>query len=368
MSIRILTQAFTNFPVFLMLAILPLTLAAAAVLQSKELRRQFSPAIPLAGAASVILCMAVLLHVWSALLYLLSSDFADSVRPATAWLYALIDKGTVAEKVAGGICLLLTYVLIALSVRQRFRGQWIAYIVALGYFALFALQFQNYSFLSMPDVLVILAAALGLYSCLLRPGRIAWLVCGIALGMAVNGSVTGMIYFLPYLAWFFDRDGYRALLVTLLAASVFALLPYLFVEQVSWQEYFARLLAPDSADTRFTPFVANLAFMLFLIAPVGLFLLWQAGSVGIRSWFAGRRLESAAAVIAAILILAATVGADSGARLLQPFAPVMAFLTAHAVSRVAAYRPATGWSIYGFWAPLAAALIAAALTAVSRSL
>jgi hypothetical protein len=361
-------EALTSFPVFLMLAILPLSLAVAAALQSKGLRRRFSPASPLAVTAGAILCVAVLSHVWLALLYLLSSDFADSIRPATAWLYALINKGSVAEKVAGFICLLLTYVLIALSVRQRFRGQWSAYIVALGYFSLFALQFQNYSFLSMPDVLLILVAALGLYSCLLRPGRIAWLVCGIALGMAVNGSVTGVIYFLPYLAWFFDRDGYRALLVTLLAAAVFALLPYLFVEQVPWQDYFARLLAPGSSGSHFAPFITNLAFMLFVIAPVGLFLLWQAGSVGIRSWFVGRRLESAGAVIAAILILAATVGADSGVRLLQPFAPVMAFLTAHAVSRVAAYRPATGWSIYGFWAPLAAALIAAGVIAVSRSL
>lgn len=350
-----------------MLAILPLTLAAAAVLQSEGLRRRFSPATTLAGAASAILCVAVLLQVWLAFLYLLSADFADSIRPATALLYAFINTGTVAEKVAGFVGLLLIYLLIALSVRQRFRGQWVVHTVALGYFALFALQFQDDSFLSTPDVLVILAAALGLYSCLLRPGRIAWLVCGIALGMAVNGSVTGVIYFLPYFAWFFDRDGYRALLVILLAAAVFALLPYLFVEQLPWQDYFARSLAPDSAANR-TPFVANLAVMLLVLAPVGLFLLWQGGSVGIRSWFAGRRPESAAAVVAAILVLAATVGAGSGARLLQPFAPGMAFLTAHAVSRVAAYRPATGWSIYGFWAPLAAALIAAVVIAVSRSL
>jgi len=347
-----------------MLAILPLVLAAAAVLQSRVVRGKFSPAIPLAGAACMILCAAVLAHLWLAYRYLFLPEFPDSVRPATAWLYALINKGTTAEKIAGFLCLLLSYLLIAMSVRLRFRGQVLAYIVTLGYFSLFALQFPNYSFWSTPDMLVILAAALGLYSCLLRPGRIAWLVCGIAMGMAVNGAVTGLIYFIPYLAWFFARDGYRAPLVILLAASVTALLPYLFVEQVAWQDYLAWQPAADSDGMRITPVIANLAVILFVTAPIGFFLLWQMGSVGIRSWFVRRRLESVAAVIAALLILAAAVGTEAGARLLQPFAPVMAFLTAHAVSRVAAYRPTTGWSIYGFWAPLTATLIAAIVTAV----
>jgi hypothetical protein len=348
-----------------MLALLPLMLVAAAALQTEALRRKFSPTVPLASAASAILCAAVLAYLLQALLYLLSPAFPDPVQPATAWLYALIAPRTGADKLAGFACLLLIYLLIAMSVRQRFRGQLISYIVALGYFSLLALQFRNYSFGSTPDTLVILAAALGLYSCLLRPGRIAWLLCGIALGIAVNGAVTGLLYFLPYLAWFFDRDGYRAPLVTLLAAAVVALLPFLFVEQGSWQNYLAVLLAAGNDGVSIRPLIANLAFMLFVLAPVGLFLVWQTASVGIRSWFVRRKLESAAALIAALLILAAAAGAESGPRLFQPFAPALAFLTAHAVSRVNAYRPTTGWSVYGFWAPLAAVLIAAVITSVA---
>jgi hypothetical protein len=308
----------------------------------------------------------VLAQLLFAFLYLLAPAFPDPVQPSTIWLYALIAPGTVADKFAGFACLLLTYLLIALSVRQRFRGQLIPYIVALGYFSLFALLFGNYSFWSTPDPLVILAAALGLYSCLLRPGRVAWLLCGIALGLAVNGALTGLIYFLPYLAWFFDRDGYRAPLVTLLAAAVVVLLPFLFVAQLPWRDYLAWLPAAGNDGLNILPLMASLAFTLFVLAPVGFFLLWQVGSVGIRSWFVRRQLVSAAALIAAVLVLAAAASLEPGSRLLQPFVPALAFLTAHAVSRVAAYRPTTtGFSVYGFWAPLAAVLMAAVITSVA---
>ena len=50
---------------------------------------------------------------------------------------------------------------------------------------------------------------------------------------AVSFSHLPNLYFLPYLAWFYDRDGYRAPLVILPAAAVVALLPFLSPERIS---------------------------------------------------------------------------------------------------------------------------------------
>jgi len=197
-----------------------------------------------------------------------------------------------------------------------------------------------------------------LYSCLLRPGRNAWLLCGVALGIAVNSKITGAIYFLPYLAWFFDRDGFRALLVISLAAGVTALLPFWSAEQVSLTNYLLWLQSAGGHGLSNVLLLQNLVFLLFIGLPLGLFLLWQHGSVGVRSWFATYPLVSMAAVVAALLVLIAASKIGSGPHHYLPFLPVLAFFTAFASARVYAYRPTTNWSVYGFWSGVAAFLLA----------
>jgi hypothetical protein len=391
-------EYFLSLPLLLLLALLPLTLFAVAVLRSMASRWSFSPAVPLVAAVSAILTLAVLTHILFASLYLASASFTDHIEPntaivawiyaqggqiyhsidaperysflygpvpyiATAWVYELIGTGTTPAKVAGFLCLLLTFVLIAMSAWRHFRGQLIPCIVALGYFSLLALFFKNHSFWSKADPFMIVAAAIGLYTCLMRPGRNAWLVCGIALGIAVNAKVTGALYFLPYLAWFYDRDGYRAPLVILPAAAVAALLPFLSPERISLLNYLAWLQSAGNHGVSMLLLLQNVVFILFIMTPVWLFLLWQLGSVGIRSWFARRKLVCITAFLAGLLALIAGAKPGSGPHHFLPFLPAVAFLTAHAAARVYAYRPTTSLSIYGFWAPLGAFLLAATIKA-----
>jgi hypothetical protein len=109
--------------------------------------------------------------------------------------------------------------------------------------------------------------------------------------------------------------------------------------------------------------VQDLIFIVFLVLPVGCFLLWQIASVGTRSWLVTHKLVAAASLIAAVLIWIAASKPGSGPHHLLPFLPPLAFLTAYAASRVYAYRPMTNWNVYGFWAPAAAFLIAASVKA-----
>jgi hypothetical protein len=388
-----------NYPVLLFMAILPLAWMAAGLSQAEVVRRYFSPAVPLTALAVTILSIVVLVHLLFAVLYLLLPKFAGHIGPtvainawiysqggqlyhaldaperysflygpvpyiSTAWLYDLIGPSTFSAKLAGFTCLPLSLGLLALSVRQRFRGQLITYSVALGCFSLLALFFIYTSFKNRPDPFMIAAAALGLYSCLLRPGRTTWLLCGIALGIAVNAKVTGAIYFIPYLAWFFDRDGYRVPLYILLVAAAIALLPFLSVEQVSLRNYIAWLEAAGKHGISSELILKNLALILFAAAPIGLFVLWQWRSVGVRSWLVQYKLVSATSIAAALLIVVAGAKAGSGPYHFLPFFPALAFLTAYAVSHVYNYRPTTAWSVYGFWAPMAALLVAAIIKAI----
>jgi hypothetical protein len=387
-----------GFPVLLFIAILPLALVFAALLRSEPLAQIGSPSIPLITTALALAAAAIAGHLLFALLYLGSPTFTDHIEPnaaivswiyaqggqiyhsvdsaerysflygpvpyiATSWMYVLLGGGTFAAKLAGFISLLVTFLFIVLAVRQWFSGRIIPCLVALGYFSLAALLFKNNSFWSKPDSFLLACTAIGLYSCLTRVGRNSWMLCGLALGIAVNAKITGAVYFLPYLAWFFDRDGFRSVLVISLAAAVTALLPFWSVEQISLTNYLFWLRSAGGHGISPVLLLQNFVFLLFIALPLGLYLAWQQGSVGIRSWLATHALVSFAAIAASALILIAASKTGSGPNHFLPFLPALAFLTAVATARVYAYRPATNWSVYGFWAPATAFLLALVIKA-----
>jgi len=382
-----------NFPLLLFLALLPLTMSCAWALRRAQLVSAPRALITIALLPPLILILG---HLLFAILYLGSPGFTDHIEPNTAivawiyaeggqiyhaldaaeryaflygpvpyiassWMYGLLGPGVMAAKMAGFLCLLFSFLMIIISVRKRFGGQLVPCIIALGYFSLVALFFKNHSFWSKPDPFMIAAVAVGLYACLMRPGRNAWLLCGIALGVAVNAKITGAVYFLPYMAWFFDRDGYRAPLVISLAAGVVGLLPFFASDQTSLVNYLLWLQAAGGHGLSFVLLIQNAVFMLFLAAPLLLFLAWQGGSVGLRSWLKNRKLVVFASAVATLLILVAASKPGSGPHHFLPFLPPLAFITAYAVANVYAYKPVTNWSVYGFWAPLASLVIAATL-------
>ena len=382
-----------GFPLLLFFAILPLTVVCAALFRSAWARQNISLGAPLITAALMLALAGIAGHLLFATLYLLSPAFTDHIEPnaavvswiyaqggqiyhsvdaaeryaflygpvpyiVTSWMYSLLGGGTLAAKLAGFSCLLATILVIVLAVGQRFSRQLIPCLVALGYFSLVALLFKNNSFWSKPDSFLMACAAVGIYSCLMRPGRISWMLCGVALGVAVNAKITGAIYFLPYLAWFFDRDGFRAVLVISLAAAVTALLPFWSTEQVSLVNYIGWLQSAGGHGLSPVLLLQNLVFLLFISIPLGLFLLWQQGSVGMRSWLGTHRLVSLAVALAAFLTWIAASKNGSGPHHFLPFLPALAFLTASMSVSVFSYKPTTNWSVYGFWAPATAFLLA----------
>lgn len=383
-----------GLPVLLFLVLLPFVLAAVVILRTWGSARYATTTLNYLALG--LLAAAILGLLYFASIYLISLAFTDHIEPNTAvvaWLYAnggqiyhpvdaaerysflygplayiatgliyqAFGASTLTAKLAGFVCLLLSLFVLGYAVRRRYPDRWYPCIVALGYFSLIALFFKNHSFWSKPDPFMILAVGVGLVSCLMANRRGAWLLLGAALGLAVNAKITGAIYFLPLLAWQFERDGFRAVLVCGLTAMLVAVLPFLS-PSVSLLNYIAWLQSAGDHGLSIGLLIQNFLFILFACIPVLLFLLWQKRVEGAVSILAGHKLVMSASIIAVLLILVAASKPGSGPHHFLPFLPLLAFLTASTVEKVA-HTGSRRWTAYAFWAPVAAMLIAAFLKA-----
>ena len=380
-----------NIPVFLTLALLLPVFFVTKAIQRSGASHKYQRI--LVFFVMITLLSAVLAHATFALLSVSSPAFIDYTEPTTAiiaWIYSqggqiyhtldaperysllygpvpyvavasmyeLIGASEFAAKLTGTVALLVACAFIVLSVRRRYPKQIIPSLVALGYFALTALLFSEISFWVRGDPFIIAAASIGLFSCLVPSGPAAWLICGLALGVAGGAKATGVLYFLPYIAWFVVRDGYRAPLAIATVGAALALLPFLSTDQVSLANYISLLRSAAKHGIVIGSLTNGLLTLVFITMPVGLFVLWQLRVEGMRGWFGKYKLLAVASLVAALLVTFASAKVGAGRYHLLPFLPALSFLAAHGVMCVWNARTSGGATIYGFWMPLGALHIA----------
>jgi len=280
-----------------------------------------------------------------------------------SWMYKLVGVSEFAAKVTGSVLLLVTYLFIVLSVLRRYPGQLFPCLIALGYFSLTALLWSNMSFWVRADPFIIAAASIGLFSCLLRPGLLAWLICGLALGIAGGAKATGVLYFLPYIAWFLARDGFRAPVAIALTGAIVAFMPFWSPEQASLPNYISILRSAAKHGISLGAVASGVLTLAFLFIPVALFLRWQLLLGGMRNWLTRNKLVTAATLMAVVLVTFASSKVGSGRYHYLPFLPALAFLATQGVMHVWNARPSERATVYSFWAPLAAFNIALVLKA-----
>jgi hypothetical protein len=228
-------------------------------------------------------------------------------------------------------------------------------VIGLGYFALLALFFKNFSFWSKPDSFMIAASALGLLSCTVHRVRLAWVLCGLAIGIAANAKITGIIYFLPYVVWMYERDGIRAPFAAGMTALLIMILPYLSEDTVSLSNYIELLRAAGSHGLSKSMLIQNIFFLVIACVPI---VAWLAvrKDVIYDNW---RVVLASLGALALVLVAASKPG--SGPHHFLPFLPALGFLTALAVSNL---RENKGTSRFIFWAPVTAFLLAVVMKAL----
>ncbi|MCP3999435.1 MAG: hypothetical protein GY727_00785 [Gammaproteobacteria bacterium] len=385
-----------GMPALFFILLVPLCMAATAVFRSEVIAIDMRK--PLLWLAFAVLFIAILGHLYFAFTYLFSPSFIDHIEPNTAivaWLYANGDQiyhpldsaerysflygplvyvatgllykvfvaTTLTAKLAGVSCLVLTMVILLIVIRRRFPEHWYPCVVALGYFSLLALFLKHHSFWLKPDPFIIVLASVGLLACLTDNKRSAWLMLGVALGCAVNAKITGAIYFFPFLAWIYERDGFRPVFFSGLTALLVAALPFLLSETISLPNYIAWLQAARSHGLSKYLLVQNTVFILFACIPVFIFLFWQRGVKTTAGWLTEHKLVVAASLVALLLIIVAASKQGSGPNHFLPFLPALALLTASASVIVYSSNEPGGRAAYYFWAPLGAMLIVASVKA-----
>jgi hypothetical protein len=374
------------------LLFLVLTLALALVARTGLL-----PAVPFNGrapAAVVALLGAVIvLHLGYAFVYMLSPFYFDHIEPNVAAVSALFSQGLpvypeidaapryamlygptqylvnglsyrlfgyndLAFKLTGVVSLLLAYLFTGLSIARLRDARASDIVLGLGIFAVLALSFRNYTFWSKSDSMMLALTAVGVYSCFLRNPVQAALLCGVALGLTVNGKLHAFAYFLPLLAIHYRADGWRAVLIIGGSSLLVFLLPYLVFSNVSLTNYLAMVESAGKHGISGLIALANGLFGVFMALPL-LCMGWFAMRSGAYpGWLRANGLVILATL--AGVFLAALVGAKpgSGNWHLLPFLPLVAVASV-AVLKNLEHSPTaiTAWSWVPFAGFLGAALV-----------
>jgi hypothetical protein len=193
-------------------------------------------------------------------------------------------------------------------------------LIASGLCALVYLGFSNVTFWTRADPLLLLCSVLALFGTTRRNPTAAALWIGVAMGVAVNLKITGILYVAPPLALFAGR-GTRAVLVAGGIAAVLGVAPFL-ASSISFANYFEYLQLSARDGVVWQKVRQNLLWAAFLSAPLAV-VWWRASRPRQLTQF-GR---GATAVLVASIVTVAVVTAKAGGGPfhLLPFVPVLAY-------------------------------------------
>jgi hypothetical protein len=249
-------------------------------------------------------------HVWGPALFI-----------THAAALGIFGASVLASKAVGAVAAILSLGLGFLVFRQRAGSH--AALIASGLCALVYLGFSNVTFWTRADPLLLAASVLGLAGATRRGGTAAVLCTAVALGVAVNLKVTGVLYVAPALALLYTNHGPRPVVASMGFAALLGAAPFL-VSGISFGNYLDYLQLSARDGVVWQKVRQNLIWSAFLSAPLALV------------WWSARRAPQGRGVgvsVAAVLVVSIGIVAFAGAKAgggpfhLLPFAPTLAFVT-----------------------------------------
>ena len=198
------------------------------------------------------------------------------------------------------------------------------------------LVFNNVTFWSRSDPLLILCVAFGLLATRLRSQRASMILLGLATGVAVNLKITAVLYMLPAIAMSIAAHGARAVTLAAVIAALTATAPFL-VPGVSVAHYWDYLALSARNGVNAGRLRQNGEWVVFLSAPA-VVVLWSAWRTGSLTPHLRAGVMALFPAMLAIAIVSAKPG--GGPFHLLPFVPVLAYAIVNAPRP--AWRPAAG--------------------------
>ena len=270
---------------------------------------------------------------------------------AHAAAFAVFGPCTLASK-SIGVGAALTSLALAYAVFRKQAGA-AAALAATAACVLVYLCFDNVSYWTRSDPLLIAAVAAGLWASRLRDWRAASIVGGVALGLATNLKLTGPVYFLPILALIASTHGLRAVVNAAAVAVPVAGAPFLLphVSLTHYWQYFELSARNGLMPLRMRQ---NFEWAVFLSLPIATWLWAVRATIAWRDPF----VPALAVAVAIVVLAAAKPGA--GPFHLLPFVPLFAYAVLRA--------PTHAWKRPAAAHVLAAFVLAALAMAVPRQI
>ncbi len=239
-------------------------------------------------------------------------------------LLRLMGPSLISAKIGGCLGALLGLLLSYLVFRKA--ADFSKAITLTGVLALYLAFYKTRSFWPGPDSFLFCCVSLGLWSVMLDRRILPALLCGFALGVALNLKLHAFLYFIPVLTLLTVRKGLGPLLASFAMSSLVAALPFLlpnvsFSNMVAWYLQYSK----HGIDVRLL--TANPLFLAFLLAPAVLYALYFicVDSSGFRCFLHADRSWLGSLAISAVAVSAVGTKVGAGPHHLIPLIPLILF-------------------------------------------
>lgn len=231
----------------------------------------------------------------------------------------LLGPSIVASKTPGAVAILIGLIVAYAVFRRRVDAR--SAIAGTAMCALVFSAFDNVSYWTRSDPLIVLCVVAGLYAAHLQNRALSAIALGVSTGIAVNLKFTGPLYLMPAFALALAEHGARTAATAALLAVPVAVAPFL-VPNISPGHYvdYVELSARNGlAPARLRQ---NIEWAAWLAAPLAAVVIggWKAAQV--RKGAPGHLIALVLSV-AAVTVLAAKPG--GGPFHLMPFVPVLTY-------------------------------------------
>ena len=200
------------------------------------------------------------------------NNYGPALYIINGFILNLFNPSIFTSKISSAIAVVISLVSISYAL-AKVSGTRTA-IICSAYITLIFLSLNTYStllastFWSRPDPLIVMCVSVGLLAVVRTPPPIAALLCALSLGISLNLKVFAIFYFLPVYALLYWRTGVYYTLISLLGFLVVATAPFLYLPQVSFENYIIWLRKVSNQGLGPRQLIRNIGWIIYICIPI----------------------------------------------------------------------------------------------------